>query len=178
MVRRCTDPNCKEYQYYGARGIRICDRWMVLENFDADIGTPPSPDHTLERIDVNGHYEPNNCCWATPKEQARNRRSNVLHEHQGQKRFLDDLAEEYGLPKRTVIDRMRRKGMPLSEALTQPKAVEVAYLEVGGQKIRRTQALRSAGISLPTFLKRLDQGMTTEEALTTPVVMGRPRKTK
>jgi hypothetical protein len=74
MINRCTNPNAIEYQrWYGARGVAVCERWLVFGNFLADMGERP-PGRTLDRIDTYGHYEPGNCRWATPAEQTANKR--------------------------------------------------------------------------------------------------------
>lgn len=75
MRRRCYKPTAKSYADYGAKGIRVCDRWLEsFENFFADMGLKPSPEYTIERENSKGNYEPSNCVWATRTVQNRNKR--------------------------------------------------------------------------------------------------------
>jgi hypothetical protein len=106
MRRRCTDEACPHFQDYGGRGITVCERWNTFENFLADMGEPPQG-HTIERKDNNGNYEPGNCRWATPKEQARNTRRNHFLTFQGRTQCVKDWAMEFGIKYETFRNRIK-----------------------------------------------------------------------
>jgi hypothetical protein len=77
MIDRCTNPKSKGYARYGGRGIKVCKRWLVFKNYEADIATlgpRPSPAHTLDRINNDGNYTLKNMRWASPSQQSRNQR--------------------------------------------------------------------------------------------------------
>lgn len=74
MIQRCTNPKNKSFPNYGGRGVRVCERWLDFSNFLADMPERPSPEHTIDRQNNDGHYEPSNVRWATRTEQNRNRR--------------------------------------------------------------------------------------------------------
>jgi len=119
MVDRCLNHECANYKNYGARGIQVCERWLQIENFIADVGPSPSRRHSLERINNNGNYEPGNVRWATPKEQAVNRRTNVFLTFHGETLCLTDWARRFGM-KKTALSLRIRKGWPVEIALTTP----------------------------------------------------------
>jgi len=73
MINRCNNPKDQGYNYYGGRGIKVCEKWLQFTNFLIDMGEMPK-DRSLDRIDVNGNYEKNNCRWATQSEQNYNKR--------------------------------------------------------------------------------------------------------
>lgn len=118
MRRRCHVPTRKDYRLYGARGIRVCDRWN--ESFWAflkDMGPRPSAKHSIDRIDVNGNYEPGNCRWATNAEQGRNRRSNVWVLLNGQRMCVADAEAALGVSKYLVNSTRRSHGFSHQEAV-------------------------------------------------------------
>jgi hypothetical protein len=75
---RCYNQKSKDYARYGGRGIRVCSRWQTFELFLGDMGRKPSPIHSIDRKDNDGNYEPGNCWWATPKQQANNRKRKLV----------------------------------------------------------------------------------------------------
>lgn len=118
MKSRCLKPERKDYKDYGARGISICDRWMDFENFFADMGGPPTTRHSLERIDNSRGYGPDNCKWATRKEQNRNKRSNRLLSYDGKTQCLSAWSDEYGIGTSTIMKRIKL-GWTVDRALSQ-----------------------------------------------------------
>ena len=119
MLTRCQNPKSPNYKYYGGRGIQVCERWANVETFLSDLGTKPSPSHSLERIDNELDYCPENCRWATKKEQSYNKRSSHFLTLNGQSRCLSEWAELAGLKSKTVSNRIHR-GMSPEEALARP----------------------------------------------------------
>lgn len=120
MKKRCSNPKNKDYPRYGGRGIVVCDRWKSsFENFFADMGYRPTPSHTIERLDIDKGYEPSNCRWATPQQQARNQSNNRQITHNGQTRLLIEWSELTGIASTTLWQRIKR-GWDISKALTTP----------------------------------------------------------
>lgn len=97
MMHRCYDEKFKFYEYYGGRGIRVCERWHVYKNFLQDMGEPKQS-QTLDRIDCNKNYEPANCRWVTMVEQNCNRRSTIKIFYDGKTYCLKHFAEKFELP--------------------------------------------------------------------------------
>jgi len=119
MKDRCYKLDAKSYHNYGARGIEVCERWRhSFENFYEDMG--PRPEGTsLDRIDNNGNYKPENCRWATCYEQSRNSRQNVFITHGGVTKVVRDWASYLGMNYGTLLHRIRR-GWDVHDALTKP----------------------------------------------------------
>ena len=115
---RCLNPTHKDYPNYGGRGITVCARWRSFENFHADMAGSYADHLSIERINVHGNYEPGNCRWATPREQARNRRSTKLIEWRGRAMTIAGWADETGIPFTTIRSRLR-KGWAVERALSE-----------------------------------------------------------
>lgn len=123
MKKRCTDPLHPDFPLYGGRGISVCAEWMAsFESFFSHMEKRPSDDHSIERLDVNGNYEPNNCVWADDKVQSRNRRNNVYYEHAGLRMCQADWASKLEINTSTLIQRVRTWG--IHRALNTPKGAK------------------------------------------------------
>lgn len=113
---RCYNPNNPAYKNYGGRGIIVCDEW--LKDFKAfynwALANGYNDDLTIDRIDVNGGYKPNNCRWITIQEQAKNRRSNHYITHNGKTQNISDWSKELGI-NRTTLTRKLKKGMSIKQ---------------------------------------------------------------
>lgn len=116
MRERCNNPGHRRYSHYGARGIRVCSRWDHFPNFAVDMGPKPSPKHTLERKENDDHYEPNNCRWATQKEQCSNKRNVRLITFDGFTGTIPDWCDRTSLNYTTLYQRLY-KNWPLERAL-------------------------------------------------------------
>lgn len=99
MKTRCGNKNSQDYANYGGRGIKVCDRWLnSFENFLADLGLKPTKKHSLDRINVNGNYEPGNVRWSTQKAQCRNKRNNKWIEYNGNSMLISDYKNKRAMP--------------------------------------------------------------------------------
>jgi hypothetical protein len=108
MVQRCTNPRHQAYSSYGARGIRVCERWATsFIAFLEDMGPRPSPHHSLDRVDNGRGYEPSNCRWAERIVQARNTRRNFVIECRGVRQSLVEWAESRGIEAERIRNRLR-----------------------------------------------------------------------
>lgn len=107
MMARCYKECDPKYEIYGGRGISVCERWHVKENFFADMGERPAG-MTLDRIDVNGNYEPSNCRWATPKTQSRNRTNTIYVDIGGITKTMAEWADIYDVKYPTALARYKR----------------------------------------------------------------------
>ena len=119
MLTRCNNPNSKAFKDYGGRGIKVCKRWEKFERFYSDMGDPP-PGMTLERKKNHLGYSPANCEWATRKAQQNNRRTCVTLTYKGRTQTVTQWAEELGLDRMVVYDRVRA-GWDTERILTTPK---------------------------------------------------------
>lgn len=108
MRKRCRNETEKCYKDYGGRGIKVCERWSRFENFYADMGPRPSPKHSIDRINVDGDYEPGNCKWSTRREQSINRRTTKLITYKSVTMSPLEWAEVLGVSLSSLFSRITR----------------------------------------------------------------------
>lgn len=118
MKMRCTNTSSDHYQYYGARGIKVCERWSNFMLFLEDMGERPDG-MTIDRINSDGDYEPGNCKWSTDIEQANNKRNSRVLEMDGISMTVSEWGRKLDVPSKVIFRRIY-KGWDAKEALTTP----------------------------------------------------------
>lgn len=118
--KRCYLPEDCNYEYYGARGIGVCQEWMDFQLFYLFWGDPPFENATIGRIDNDGNYEPNNCEWQTQEQQNNNTRRSRLITWNGKTQSIRDWAFEYNIGTRRLWERVVKRGWTMERALNTP----------------------------------------------------------
>lgn len=141
MKQRCQNPNAHGYHRYGGRGIYVCERWLSFENFLADMGQPDAG-MTIERVDNDGPYSPENCRWATRAEQAGNRYINRNITWNGETLNLSQWSERTGIHRNTLEQRIAA-GWALDRVFTPGKQLDLSGLALGGKANGERQKART-----------------------------------
>lgn len=124
IVTRCTNPNCKSFPDYGGRGISVCEAWLTFEGFyEWAIKAGYREGLQIDRKKNDGNYEPGNCSWVSQKENENNRRDTVMLTYNGKEKPLSILADECGINRRVLYDRIFKYGFSVEEAVSLPVKV-------------------------------------------------------
>ncbi len=166
MRQRCLNPDHKNWKNYGGRGITVCESWAAFERFRDDMGPRPSKKYSLERINNNAGYSPENCRWATRKEQNRNTRFNRFVKIGDDVKTLAEWVEISGLNKSTLVNRLE-SGWEAEKVLS-PQIRKHDLVCFKGETKSITEWANEYGILRSTVYSRLSRGYSFEEALTTP----------
>lgn len=185
LIDRCTNPNSKEYPNYGGRGIKVCNEW--LNSFEAFMDwayrngfdeTAPRGKCTIDRIDVNGNYEPSNCRWTDMKVQCRNRRNNVIVECDGESHCLSEWAEILGVSYSMLVNRYDRGWKPEEIIHGRERVINTEtyrnrktnhLLTYQGQTHCMIEWAEILGINVNTIRVRVHRGWSDEQVLGTPI---------
>ena len=170
---RCYYTKDKYYKNYGGRGIVICDRWLDKEdgmiNFVKDMGKRPSSKHSIDRLDNNGNYTPENCRWATAEEQANNRTSNTVVNYKGEDISLAEVSRKYNFPYK-LLDRRYNKGWSIEKILSTPiRKIRNNLYTFNGKTQNIMDWARELDTYYQTLLHRLKHGWSIESTFTTPI---------
>lgn len=166
MKKRCYQVGTAGYENYGGRGIKVCDEWKDNPSAFCEwaLANGFSEELTLDRIDVNGDYSPENCRWATKTEQARNKRNNRIVEYNGKKMTEAEYSEITGVKHGSIDWRLNRSKMSESDAVNRPIRTQKKGIELG---FDLSEECRKRGLKLSTVWARINKlGWSVEDALT------------
>jgi hypothetical protein len=176
MIDRCENPNHAAYARYGGRGITVCNRWKSsFELFMGEMGTRPSPQHSIDRADNDKGYSPENCRWATNIVQNRNKTGTRLLNHKGKSQTVTAWAEELGISHAVIYQRLNTMGWSTEKALSKPLRKDgnpkgMIYQSAqqfthNGKTMGLTEWARALEVPRSTLSKRLHRGWSVEKAL-------------
>lgn len=165
MWERCTDPENQSYGNYGGRGIKVCDRWADIRNFIADMGPKPKGG-SIDRINNNAGYSPDNCRWADRQTQSRNRRTSRIIDVGGREMCVSEAGEKYGVGLSNLCRRLN-SGMSVLDAVTKPQQKRYRHVTINGESMTVPEWSKVTGVLESTIYWRLSHGRTPEEAVST-----------
>ena len=170
MLSRCSNPNKPDYQYYGARGIEVCEEWKDYATFQKWAMSNGYTDNlTLDREDGSKNYCPENCRWITIKEQQNNKRSNHRLEFNGEVHTIAEWSELLNIDRAIIKDRLRA-GWSIDDALTRTVQVQNKGISFNGETHSWREWSEITGITYKTLISRYyDSNWGVERTLTTPV---------
>lgn len=170
MIKRCYIEDNSGYKYYGAKGVKVCDEWK--NSFDKfalwSIKNGFNKTLTLDRIDFNGDYCPENCRWATWKQQENNKSSNISIEYNGETLTIAQISEKYGINMHTLFDRIKYQGMDIKSAIETPVKSHKSHVKEN-KTFNLSEMSKKAGINRNTVWRRIyELGWSLEDALSVP----------
>lgn len=171
MKKRCYNTNAERYEDYGGRGITVCDEWLhSFSNFKQwALSNGYSSNLTIERLDNDGIYSPDNCKWATYKEQSLNKRNTVRVEYNGETLTLNDIVERYNIPYETVRARYYR-GWSIEKIIEKGASnAHIVLLEYNGETLTMHEISERYGIPYAVVKDRHRRGWSTERIINTKV---------
>ena len=178
MKRRCDCESDSRYDSYGGRGIKVCETWeneyeafrdwALANGYDRDA---PYGVYTLDRIDVDGDYCPENCRWVDLKTQSSNKRSSHLVTYNGKTQTASQWADEYGMKRATLLFRLNSGKGTIEEAITKPanSSNRRKYYTINGITKSQSEWGRDSGIGMKNLWYRINQGWSIEDAITKPL---------
>ena len=166
MRHRCINPNDKRYKDYGGRGITVCDEWLnSFETFrDWALSHGYKDDLTIDRINVDGNYEPSNCRWADVKTQANNKRNNVIIEKDGIKKNATEWGEELGINPINIRNRLRH-GITGDRLFSKDDLNKIIIIEYNGETHTISEWSKITGIERTTIWYRYNKGKPVDQVL-------------
>jgi hypothetical protein len=165
VIDRCTNTKNKRWKDYGGRGISVCQRWLdSFENFFADVGPRPSPQHSLDRYpDNDGDYEPGNVRWATRQQQNGNTRKNIYVRHQGKRMCIAEFARAVGIKYQIAHIYISKQGMTAKQVLERVKKwTRPRMITHDGETMSLADWARRLGVHHMSIHQHLKKGRTME----------------